>query len=104
MLTCSVDSLAAEVIISPFLRREMFVMEGYFPVAEQASMVFSFVPFNCRVNKECSAAGKMLMSESIGCNNFTTSIHRLTIILKLKLYLGKNSIICSDCMINKCIV
>ena len=81
----------------------MFVMGGYPPVAEQTSMVSSFVPFNCRVNEECSATGKMLMSESIGCNNFTTS-YRLTIILKLKLCLGKNSVICSDCTINKCIV
>ena len=51
MLTCSVDSLVAEAITPPFLRREMFVMGGYPPVAEQTSMVFSFVPFNCRVNK-----------------------------------------------------
>ena len=41
---------------------------------------------------------------SNGCNDFTTSIHTLTIILKLKLCLGKNSVICSDCTINKCIV
>ena len=82
----------------------MFVMGGYPPVAEQTKTAFSFVPFNCRVNEEWSATGKMLMLESIGCNNFTTSIHRLTIILKLKLCLGKNSVICSDCTINKCIV
>ena len=50
MLTCSVDSLAVEAII-PFLRREMFVMGGYPPVAEQTTMAFSFLPFNCRVNK-----------------------------------------------------
>ena len=55
MLTCSVESLAAEAITSPFLRREMFVMGGYPPVAEQTSMVFSFVPFNVRVNKGYSA-------------------------------------------------
>ena len=58
MLTCSVDSLAAEPITSPFLRREMFVMGGYPPVAEHTSMVFSFVPFNCRMNEGCSATEK----------------------------------------------
>ena len=58
VLTCSVESLAAEVIASPFLRREMFVMGGYPPVAEQTSMVFSFVPFNCRMNEGCSATEK----------------------------------------------
>ena len=51
VLTCSVESLEAEAITSPFLRREMFVMGGYPPVAEQTSMAFTFVPFNCRVNK-----------------------------------------------------
>ena len=51
VLTCSVESLAAKAITPPFLRREMFLMGGYPPVAEQTSMVFSFVPFNCRVNK-----------------------------------------------------
>ena len=61
MLTCSVDSLAAEVISSPFLRREMFVMGGYPPVAEQTSMAFSFVPFNCRVNEGCSATEKKIL-------------------------------------------
>ena len=58
VLTCSVESLAAEAVTSPFLRREMFVMGGYPPVAEQTSMVFSFVPFNCRMNEGCSATGK----------------------------------------------
>ena len=58
VLTCSVESLAAEAITSPFLRREMFVMGGYPPVAEQTSMAFSFVLFNCRVNEGCSAIGK----------------------------------------------
>ena len=58
MLTCSVDSLAAEAITSPFLRREMFVMGGYPPLAEQTSMAFSFVPFNCRVIEGCSATEK----------------------------------------------
>ena len=65
VLTCSVESLAAEAITPPFLRREMFVMGGYPPVAEQTSMAFSFVPFNCRLNEECSAAGKMLMSAMV---------------------------------------
>ena len=46
MLTCSVDSLAVEAITSLFLRREMFVMGGYPPVAEQTSIAISFEPFN----------------------------------------------------------
>ena len=58
MLTCSVDSLADEAITSPFLRREMFVMGGYPPVAEQTSMAFWSVPFNCRVSKGCSTEKK----------------------------------------------
>ena len=58
MLTCSVESLAAEAITSSFLRRETFVMGGYPPVAEQTSIALLFVPFNCRVNNGCSATGK----------------------------------------------
>ena len=58
VLTCSVDSLAAEAITSPFLRREMFVMGGHPPVAEQTKAAFWFVPFNCRVNEGCSATEK----------------------------------------------
>ena len=58
VLTCSVESLAAEAITSSFLRREMFVMGGYPPVAEQTSIAFSFVPFNCRMNEGCSATEK----------------------------------------------
>ena len=54
VLTCSVISLAAEAVMSPFLRSEMFVMGGY-PVAEQTKTAFSFVPFNVRVNKRYSA-------------------------------------------------
>ena len=65
VLTCSVDSLAAEAITSPFLRREMFVMGGYPPVAEQTSMAFSFVPFNCRMNEECSATERVLVMDKI---------------------------------------
>ena len=68
VLTCSVESLAAEVITSPFLRREMFVMGGYPPVAEQTSMAFSFVPFNCRMNEECSATEKVLVMDKIYCS------------------------------------
>ena len=41
--------------MSPFLRREMFVMGEYPPVAEQTKTAFSFVPFNVRVNKGYSA-------------------------------------------------
>ena len=58
MLTCSVDSRAVEAITPPLLRREMFVMGGYPPVAEQTKAAFSFVPFNCRVNEGCSATEK----------------------------------------------
>ena len=65
VLTCTVDSLAAEAITSPFLRREMFVMGGYPPVAEQTSMAFSFVPFNCRMNEECSATERVLVMDKI---------------------------------------
>ena len=65
MLTCSVESLAAEAITSPFLRREMFVMGGYPPVAEQTSMAFSFVPFNCRVNEGCSATERVLVMDKV---------------------------------------
>ena len=65
MLTCSVESLAAEAITSPFLRRETFVMGGYPPVAEQTSMAFSLVPFNCRVNEECSATERVLVMDEI---------------------------------------
>ena len=71
VLTCSVDSLVAEAITPPFLRREMFVMGGYPPVAEQTKTAFSFVPFNVRVNEGCSATGNMLMSESTGCYYFS---------------------------------
>ena len=104
VLTCSVDSLAAEAITSPFLRREIFVMGGYPPVAEHTSVAFSFVPFNVRVNEGWSATGNMLMSESTGCNDFTTSViimYRLIIILKLKICLSKNIVICSNCTGNK---
>ena len=55
VLTCSVDSLAAEAITSPFLRSEIVVMGGYPPVAEQIMAAFSFVPFNVRANKGYSA-------------------------------------------------
>ena len=55
VLTCSVNSLAAEAVMSPFLRSEMFVMGGYPPVAEQTKTQFSFVPFNVRANKGYSA-------------------------------------------------
>ena len=67
MLTCSVESLAAEAITSSFLRREMFVMGGYPPVAEQTSMVFlfSFVPFNCRVIEGCSVTERVLVMDKI---------------------------------------
>ena len=65
MLTCSVESLAAEAITSSFLRREMFVMGGYPPVAEQTSRAFSFVPFNCRVNEVCSATERVLVMDKI---------------------------------------
>ena len=65
VLTCSVDSLAAEAIKSPFLKREMFVMGGYPPVTEQTSMVFSFVPFNCRVKIGCSATERVLVMDKI---------------------------------------
>ena len=65
VLTRSVESLAAETITSSFLRREMFVMGGYPPVAEQTSMAFSFVPFNCRVNEGCSATEKVLVMDKI---------------------------------------
>ena len=50
VLTCSVNTLAAEAITSPFLRNAMFVMGGYPLVAEQTKTAFSFVPFNVRVN------------------------------------------------------
>ena len=68
MLTCSVDSLAVEAITSPFLRREMFVMGGYPPVAEQITVAFWSVPFNCRVNKGCSA------TETNACNGQNLSL------------------------------
>ena len=70
VLTCIVDSLAAEAIISPFLTRGMFVMGGYPQVAEQTSMVFSFVPFNCRVNK-----GYILCKKSTVLLLFYTAVY-----------------------------
>ena len=58
MLTCSVDSLAVEAITPPFLRREMLVMGGYPPVAEQTTTAFWSVPFNCSVSEGYSATRK----------------------------------------------
>ena len=54
-MTCSVDSIAAEAITSPFLRSEIFVMGGYPPVAEQTKTAFPFEPFSVRANKAYSA-------------------------------------------------
>ena len=65
VLTCSLDSLTAEAITSPFLRRQMFVMGGYPPLAEQIMAAFSFVPFNCRVNKGYSATVRVLVMDKI---------------------------------------
>ena len=79
MLTCSVESLAADATTSPFLRREMFAMGGYPPVAEQTSMAFSFVPFNCRVNNGCSATEKKTTKKQQQKNS--TLVHIMAFIL-----------------------
>ena len=58
VLTCSLDSPTVEAMVWPFLRREILVMGGYPPVAEQTRVVFWFCPFCCSVNNGRSAIEK----------------------------------------------
>ena len=40
VLTCTVDLPTVDAMVWPFLTREIFVMGGYPPVAEQTRVVF----------------------------------------------------------------